>query len=198
MNSRVFADKVLVFLKKYNNYTEKEELLAHYGLETIYILITKTIFITIISLIIGITKEMFIFVFFYGGLRIPASGIHMKKSIYCTFLSTIIFIGFPFLCLYTKIYFGIKLIICGLGIICFALYSPADTHKKPLINKRRRKALRIRSIITLFIYVFLIFILKKNFISNAIIYSIIAESLLILPITYKIFNMPYNNYLNYE
>lgn len=198
MNSRIFADKGIIFLKHYNNYSEREELLAHYGLETIYIMITKTIFITIISLLIGITKEMYIFMLFYGMLRIPAAGIHMKKSIYCTILSTLFLIGFPLLAIYTKINFGIKLIIAGIGIICFTLYSPADTHRKPLINSTRRRNLKIESLIVLFIYIILTITTNNSFISNTIIYSIILETILILPVTYKIFNMPYNNYLNYK
>lgn len=198
MNSRIFADRGIIFLKKYNTYTEREELLAHYGLETIYILITKTIFVTIVSLLIGITKEMYIFMLFYGMLRIPAAGIHMKKSIYCTILSTIFLIGFPLLAIYTKINFGIKIIIAGIGIVCFTLYSPADTHRKPLINSERRKKLKIRSLSTIFIYLILIFIIKDNFLSNNIIYSIVLETILIHPVTYKLFNMPYNNYLNYK
>jgi len=198
MNSRIFADKGIIFLKQYNNYSEREELLAHYGLETIYIMITKTIFITIISLLIGITKEMYIFMLFYGMLRIPAAGIHMKKSIYCTILSTLFLIGFPLLAIYTKINFGIKLIIAGIGIICFTLYSPADTHRKPLINSTRRRNLKIESLIVLFIYIILTIITNNSFISNTIIYSIILETILIHPVTYKIFNMPYNNYLNYK
>lgn len=198
MNSRIFADKGIIFLKKYNTYTEKEELLAHYGLETIYILITKTIFVTIISLLIGITKEMYIFILFYGLLRLFASGIHMKKSIYCTIFSTIILIGFPLLSIYTTINYGIKIIVLGIGIICFGLYSPADTHRKPLINSKKRYQLKIKSSIVLFIYSILLTIIKDNFLSNVIVYSIVLETILILPITYKLFNMPYNNYLNYK
>lgn len=198
MNSKIFADKGIIFLKKYNNYSEKEELLAHYGLETIYILITKTIFVTIVSLLLGITKEMFIFIFFYGNLRLFASGMHMKKGYHCTIISTIMLTSFPLLAMYTTIEFEIKLIILGISMICFGLYSPADTHKKPLINKQRRYELKIKSYIVLIIYSILILFIKNNFLVNSIIYSIILQTILILPITYKLFNMPYNNYLNYK
>ena len=122
----------------------------------------------------------------------------MKKSFHCTIMSTLFLIGFPLLCIYTRIQFGLKIIIFGIGFICFGLYSPADTHRKPLINSERRYNLKIKSIIVLFMYFILIFFVKTNFLSNVIIYSIILETVLILPITYKLFNMPYNNYLNYK
>ena len=122
----------------------------------------------------------------------------MKKSIHCTILSTIFLIGFPLLSIHTIINFGIKLIICGISIICFELYSPADTHKKPLINDINRYKLKVKSSIVLILYIFLIFVIKDKFLSNVINYSIIFQTILILPITYKLFNMPYKNYLNYR
>lgn len=198
MNSKIFADKGIVFLKKYNSYSKKEEMLAHYGLETIYILITKTIFITILSIIFGLLKEVYLFILFYGILRLYSSGLHMRKGIHCTILSTICLLGLPYLSIITSISFGVKLIILGISLICFTLYSPADTYKKPLINVKKRKILKIKSIIILFIYAILTLYIRNSFISSIIIYSIILQVILILPITYKIFNMPYNNYLNYK
>ena len=198
MNSRIFADKGMVFLKKYNSYTEREELLAHYGLETIYILITKTIFVTIVSLLIGITKEMYIFILFYGMLRIFASGMHLSRSVLCTIISTIILVVFPLLCIHAKIQLGLKIILLGIGIICFGLFSPADTHKKPLINSKIRISLKIKSSIVLLIYTLLTITIKNDYISNTIVFSVVLQVILILPVTYKMFNMPYNNYLNYK
>ena len=198
MNSRIFADKAMIFLKKYNTYSKKDEMLAHYGLETIYILITKTIFITILSILFGILKEVYLFIIFFGLLRLYSSGMHMKKGIHCTIISTICLLGFPYLSINTSFKYGVKLIIIGISIICFTLYSPADTYKKPLINVKKRKILKIKSIIVLFIYAILTLYIRNSFISSIIIYSIILQVILILPITYKIFNMPYNNYLNYK
>ena len=57
MKAKQFADKMMLFFKKYKKYSHKEEVTVHYGLQTIYILITKTIFVTILSLFLGITKE---------------------------------------------------------------------------------------------------------------------------------------------
>lgn len=198
MNSTKFADKGMIFLKKYKNYNHKEELLAHYGLETIYILITKMLFITLVSILIGITKEMYIFIIFYFFLRFYASGLHLSKSIHCTIMSTTILIGFPLLAIYTNFALPIRLIINGIVICLFAFYSPADTIKKPLINYNKRINLKIKSIMICFIYFILTLFIKSNFILNCITYSLILQTILIVPITYKTFNMPYNNYLNYK
>ena len=38
---------------------------------------------------------------------------------------------------------------------------------------------------------------KNNFISNCLIFALILENILISPITYKLFKLPYNNYITF-
>ena len=83
-------------------------------------------------------------------------------------------------------------------MIIFLLYAPADTVKRPLINKKKRKMYKILSVITALIFISLIFIVDNFLIKNILIFALILESILILPITYKIFKLPYRNYLNYK
>lgn len=195
MGSKIFANKMLIFLKKYKNYSNKEEIIVHYGLETIYILISKLIIVTIISIIFNITKEMYIFIIFYGLLRLFAGGLHLSKSINCTIFSTIVLIGLPILAINSHIYLEYRIIVSGISLVLFALYSPADTVRKPMINKEKRIKNKIKSYIMCFIYFALLFILKNEFILNCITYSTILESFLICPLTYKVFNKTYNNYM---
>src|SRR5574344_715211 len=198
MNSKVFADKSMIFLKKYKVYNHREELLIHYGLETLYILITKMIIITIISLFFNITKEMYIFIFFYGLLRIFASGMHLSSSLGCTIFSTITLIGFPYLCKYSYIDIDCRILLIGISICIFALYSPADTVRKPLLNEEKRIKNKFESSIICYIYLILLFYIKTDYILNCITYSLLLQSILIMPITYKIFNQSYNNYKKYK
>ena len=166
MNSKIFADKTLVFLKKYKNYEEKEEKILHYGLETIYIFITKTIFITILSLFLGITKEMFIFFLFYGILRLFADGMHLSKSLHCTIFSSIVLLGLPYISKYLIIPLNYRIIIIGIVTCLFVLYSPADTIKKPIIDPNRRFNKMIKSVITCIIYLILTIFITNNLIIN--------------------------------
>lgn len=198
MNSKLFADKSMIFLKRYKNYSHRDELLVHYGLETFYILITKMIVITLISLLFGITKEMYIFIVFYSILRFYASGIHLSTSLGCTILSSIILIGIPYLCEFSYMNFEYRILLAGICICIFALYSPADTIKKPLIHEDKRIKRKIKSSIVCYIYLILLFIVKDTFLINCITYSMILQSLLIMPMTYKLFNQSYNNYKKYK
>lgn len=197
MNSKVFADKSMIFLKKYKVYNHREELLVHYGLETIYIFITKMFIITLISLLFNITKEMYIFIFFYGLLRLYASGMHLSTSLGCTIFSIVMLIGLPLIAKYTDILFEYRVLIIGICLCLFALYSPSDTVKKPLIHEDVRIQKKIKSTIFCYIYLILLFVIKDCFILNCITYSAILQALLICPMTYKIFNQSYNNYKNY-
>jgi len=185
------------FLEKYNSYTDKEKILAHYGLETIYILITKFIIVTIISLFLGITKEMYVFLFFYGILRFYAGGMHLSNSKTCLIFSVIIFIGVTYLCIYTDINISYRIIIAGFSISSFALFSPADTHKKPIIKENARIRRKIISLGICFIFIISIIFIKSTIVLNMLTYSLLLTSLIIAPYSYRLFKQPYNNYMAY-
>ena len=182
-------------LNKYNQEQQEE---IKYGLEAIYLLITKFIVIFAISIILGLWKETLIFLGLFNILRATAFGIHASKSIYCWITSIICFLVIPYIskiAILPNLLFIIASIIC---IILFTLYAPADTIKRPLINAKKRKIYKIITIITSIIYTSLIFIIKNNIIKNLLLFAMILQVILILPITYKIFKLPYNNYKNYK
>lgn len=197
MNSKKFADKTMFFLEKYNDYSDKDRIIAHYGLETLYILVTKTIIVIIVSLFFNITKEMLIFILLYSILRFYAGGIHLSSSIGCTILSTIVLLFFPIMCKNIIITMPYKLIIDGLSIYLVAMYSPADTVKKPIINDKHRNKLRLTSYLFYLIWLIFSIFIKNNFYSNLFTLSMLLEGVLISPCMYKLFKQPYNNYLIY-
>lgn len=197
MNSKIFADRTIIFLKKYKNYNNREERIIHYGLETIYIFITKLIFITILSIFFGITKEMYIFLFFYLFLRLYSAGMHLSTGHSCTIFSSILFIGIPFLCKYLNFTLITKMIISGITFCIYGWYSPADTHKKPIIKEEKRRKLKFKTLIVCSIYIILTLLVKNKYVLNCITLALIMQSIMILPITYKIFKQPYANYKDY-
>ena len=52
-----------------------------YGIESIYLTITKFVIITLISLLLGLQKEMLLLLILFNILRITAFGLHASKSI---------------------------------------------------------------------------------------------------------------------
>jgi accessory gene regulator protein AgrB len=85
------------------------------------------------------------------------------------------------------------------SILCLSIYAPADTPKRPLINKKKRTIYKILTIILSFIYAIAILCIKNNIIiTNTLLYSMLLESFLVAPLTYKLFGVPYKNYKNYK
>ena len=190
-------DKCMNIIKNNMQYDDTKLEEIRYGLEGIYLTITKITIISILCIILGIFKEFLIFLIIYSIMRAPSFGIHASKSWICLITSTIVFIGFPLLSIYTKLNLITKIIIGTISIIGICLFSPADTIKRPIINKTRRKIYKVLSTIIAITYIILSIKINNNFISNCFIYSTILQNILISPLTYKIFKMPYNNYKEY-
>ena len=185
------------YIKKNTNYDDTKLKEIEYGLAGIYLLISKTIVIFILSYILGIFKEMIIYMIIYNIIRTPSFGLHATKSWICMISSIFIFIGIPYLCININFPIFIKIII---GIICiFLMYknSPADTKKRPILNKKRREIFKTISTIIIIIYSFIAILINNNYISNCIIFAMILQNFVISPTAYKLFNLPYNNYITY-
>lgn len=168
-----------------------------YGLESIYLSLTKVVVILFITLLLGIFKEAVILLLFFNGLRMTAFGIHASKSWQCWISSIILFIGFPYLCIYTQLPIYIHYIIIFFSVVCFLLYAPADTKKRPLVKRHRRIKFKIFTIIMTCIYLLIFFKTSSIVIQNMITSAMLIESVLIHPLTYKVFHLPYKNYETY-
>ncbi len=167
-----------------------------YGLEGIYLTITKTIFIFTICYLLNIFKEMILLLLFFNILRTTGFGLHAKKSWMCWLSSTIMFVILPLLAKNIIIQYNLKLFLGIFSIILIFLYAPADTEKRPLINKKKRIIWKVITTINCTILV-IFSLITKEIISNLIIFGIYSEIILISPLTYKIFHLNYNNYKEY-
>ena len=168
-----------------------------YGLEGLYLTITKMIVIFTITLLLGIFKEMFIMLLVFNILRKTGFGIHAKKSWQCWLSSLSIFVILPYIAKLINIPIIIKIILSIISIIVMLLYAPADTYKRPLINKKKRLIWKTLSTINCSIMCTILIIIKDSTLSNLLLFGIYTEVALINPITYKIFKLPYNNYKTY-
>ena len=194
----VFLEHSLQLLNKEYNYQDDDLDRVKYGLEVIYISITKMFVILLVSILFRAFKETLLMIIFVNGLRTFAYGIHAKKSWHCYVSSIICFVLSPMLFKYIEISSMQKILISVICFIGYAVFAPADTHKRPLINIKHRKKLKINTLIICSIYIAIIFISKNTLINNMIILSMITEMFVINPIVYKIFDMPYNNYMTYQ
>ena len=187
-------------LVKKNNPTYQEEKLEEirYGLESIYLTYTKIFLIFVLAYFLGIIKETLLLLVTYNIIRTFAFGIHATKSIYCLITSLILFIGGVYVVKYMSLNIYVKAIISIILLICIYKYAPADTYKRPLINERKRKRYKVISTILGIAYVILIIIFNNYIISNYLLIGMLETVIMIHPIVYKIFNLPFDNYKKYK
>jgi len=191
----VFLSNSLSFITKYNsNYSEEDIEKIKYGLEGLYLTITKLTIILLLAILFGIIKELILTLIFFNIIRYPAFGVHADKSSICLISSIILILGSTLLLSQIDINPYIKIVTVIFSFFNYLLFAPADTIKRPLTNAKKRKYRKIASCIIALIYIVLIFTTDIKIISNAILAGLLIEAIMINPITYKLLNMPFNNY----
>ncbi len=196
---KLIINKCMELVTTYNKDLSQRDIdKIKYGLEGLYLTITKLIFIIIVSIILGIWKETLLLILIFNGIRLTSFGVHAKRSIDCLISSTLFFILFPIICIKLSIPLIVKVILFIPLTVLIGIFAPADTEKRPLINKKKRKIYKILSIIISIIYMTIAIVIKNNILSNCFIFAIVIQIIIMLPITYKIFGVSYNNYKTYE
>ncbi len=183
--------------KEKPNLTEVELEQIEYGLTGIYLSVTKLIIISLLALWLGILKECLCFTLIFAIIRTNAFGMHLTKSWICLIASSIVFLGIPWLAMNITMPIWLKGILGILTILLIFKYSPADTHKRPIINPKKRLRHKILATITACIFTLISIFLKNQFLANCFLMSLCLMCFMIFPITYRIFHLPYNNYLRY-
>ena len=196
---KLIINKCMELVTTYNKDLSQRDIdKIKYGLESLYLTITKLIFIIIVSIILGIWKETLLLIIIFNGIRLTAFGVHAKRSIDCLISSTLFFILFPIICIKLTIPLIVKIILFIPLTVLIGIFAPADTEKRPLINKKKRKIYKMLSIMISIIYMTIAIVIKDNTLSNCFIFAIVIQIIIILPITYKLFGVSYNNYKTYE
>lgn len=196
---KLIINKCMELVTTYNKDLSQRDIdKIKYGLEGLYLTITKLIFIIIVSIILGIWKETLLLIIIFNGIRLTGFGVHAKRSIDCLISSTLFFILFPIICIKLTIPLIVKIILFIPLTVLIGIFAPADTEKRPLINKKKRKIYKMLSIMISIIYMTIAIVIKDNTLSNCFIFAIVIQIIIMLPITYKLFGVSYNNYKTYE
>lgn len=194
----LLINSIMNNIKKYNNYDESKLKIIRFGLASLYLQITKLFVIFTISYFLGTIETLLKLMAFYTLLRLVAFGVHAKRSIDCWIASLSTFLLLPYLCEIISIGLNIKIIACSICILLISIYAPADTEKRPLIHKKKRIIYKVISIIISILYLIIILKIDNSIISNCIMFGLCLSTFTILPITYKLFGVRYNNYKYYK
>ena len=187
-----FINTTFNFIKNNTTYTEYELLKIKYGLEGIFLTITKIVIILLIGLIFNYLSTIIWTLLFFNCLRFFAFGLHAKKSWQCLLSSILLFNLLPYVLLRISITYSLIIIIFLITLISFILFAPSDTEKRPLTNKKKRIIRKICAIILCILFFIITFFFKN--IQVPLLSSLIIESIMINPLSYKLFGLSYNNY----
>lgn len=183
---RISAKITKVIATELEDLSEEKLAEIDYGIAAFITNSYKMLFLFALAILLGIFKYFLIATISFGALRTFASGVHAKREWTCLPVSTSIFLGITYL--------GITLdlntyIISFIFVLCFGAilrYAPADTEERPIASRKLRKKLKIMSIITILV-LYVIALYKLGTAASSIItFAVLFESILILPVTYRL------------
>jgi len=186
------VNKLLLIIKNNNNsYNELELEKIRYGLEGLYLMITKLIIIFILAFILGILNETIWLFIIFGGLRFFGFGVHCKTSIQCLIYSILLFIVLPILFYNLNLNFITEIIIFIICFINLLIFAPSDSENRRFKKKKKYFIRKFFTLFITFIYILLYYSTNNDF-SIIFMISIVIQSIVVNPITYKIMGIKYN------
>ena len=188
----VFLKHSLQLITANREWDEESLEKIRYGLEGIYLTIVKLVILLALAIILNIERLFLINLVFFNILRFFAFGVHARNSTQCLITSTVMFIIFPILSTSIDFPLPVQIIIASICVLLFLLYAPADTHKRPQKNRKKRQIRKAFAVTIAIVYVLLIIMLKD--LSQIILCSLMTETIMILTITYRILGVPYKNH----
>ena len=193
----LFLNNYMDMIKKNNPTFSKDELdKMKYGIEGIYLTITKLFVILLLGFIFNILYEIILLLVFYNFLRFFGFGYHARNSLECLIISISLFFILPLLVSKQLLTFNYKWLLVSLCIINFLLFAPSDTKKRPMINKKKKRIRKTFVILITIIYSIIIPFVDYK-LSSILLLSIVIQTIMVNPFIYMIFKQPYNNYKNY-
>ena len=192
-------DKITNYVIENTSEKDNDEIeIIRYGIEVLVMNISKLIVIYFIAFLGGYIKETLLATVIFGLIRRYASGLHVKGFLKCLSFSIIVFVFIVGARSFFDLSIYLRVIISLVMIAMIYLYSPADTRDKPYLDEEDRKSLRLSALIVSIIYSLIWISGILGGYSNYFITTLIAQVILINPISYKLLGLRYRNYLYEE
>lgn len=169
---------------------EKETI--EYGIYMFFSETVKIIAVVSIAAMAGRLKDTLIIMAVLGLLRNYMGGVHAKTQWGCflSYTATVFLIYCGGNYLYSYMASSIILLLLPPVLWAVGKYAPADTEFKPLLSSKMTRKYRIYSLV-LVVACYAAFIVFPAPYKYYIGFSVIAEGVLILPITYKLYKIKY-------
>lgn len=187
-------DRIIEFVKNNTDKKQEELEMIKYGIQVIVINIIKLIILFFTVYCMNVVNYCIVAVGVFAILRTFACGVHASSSLKCIIVNYIVFIGNVELSLKYLVSTKIVLLLFIISFLLIYTYAPADTAERPLLSKKLRKSSKVKASFIVLFFAIISIVLNKSIYRNILTYAILEESILITPISYKIFKKPYKNY----
>lgn len=160
--------------------------IIEYGVYMTVSELVKIITVILISLAIGIFRQVLCVIVVFGVLRMLLGGIHSKSHLSCLITHSVIVFGVVALSLIFMVD-RLYLLIPVVPFCYFTVYkyAPADLPQKPIKSQRQRKQLRAGGFILLTVLFTVAYYLDKPW-SSLILFTCFIQALFMTPFVYRI------------
>lgn len=173
-------------ISNYHKLSEESYQKVKYGFDILYINLSKTAVLLLLTIILGITKETFLLLCSFTCVRFSGFGYHSNNTLKCTIVGIAGFVFFVYVAILLNPFNIVVISIIYLAcMIVFFSYAPVETMKRP-IGRTRKKHFKKVTLVTSTILFLIAFCVGKNLYRNLIIMGILLEAIMILPIMKKI------------
>jgi len=190
-------------VNRLNNYAAKSEIdyiKMVYGLEIMLHNIPKLVIIVLFSFLLETFPYTLMTLATFAIIRRYAAGLHASNGYSCMFISLIIFVGVPYYLVTTNFVVNMQVFIIIFSLVTLVMfkYSPADTEARPIIGKKKRTQLKIKSVLSCVLIFILALALQSEVVYVMVSLGAIYACVAVLPATYILLNRRRKNYEQYE
>jgi accessory gene regulator B len=185
-------------LNKYARAEGLELLKMIWGIETLLVNVSKVIIIYSVSALLGILGRTFAVHIAFIAIKRYSFGLHAKNSTVCTAVSVCLFALAPYVLSGARIgNWAVAAVFTAVNLILYR-YAPADTESRPITGKKKRALLKKKAVACGIALMAAALLIPDKSIKTLLALGAAYQSILILPLTYKILKRSERNYEEFE
>lgn len=177
-------------IQSVDGYDESKADEINYGLQLLIGEVPKFFIILLLAFLLHMFKLTLISFLIILPYRAFSGGFHLHTHLGCIVVTSLLYIGTPYLASILNFNDTIKYILIAITFIfsfaMIAKYAPADTENVPVLQKKERRKRKIWSFVIAGVELVIAIFIPYKVVSNMIIIGILVQTLTLTRLAYKI------------
>ena len=177
-------------IQSVDGYDESKADEINYGLQLLIGEVPKFFIILLLAFLLHMFKLTLISFLIILPYRAFSGGFHLHTHLGCVVVTSLLYIGTPYLASILNFNDTIKYILIAITFIfsfaMIAKYAPADTENVPVLQKKERRKRKIWSFVIAGVELVIAIFIPYKVVSNMIIIGILVQTLTLTRLAYKI------------